>query len=104
MISREKIEAVWYSKASNDELQELLGITEYQLWMAKRFYDLPRRPSVPSGDDPDEETIAERCREVQAGWTPEERERRYVGRRSSPTTRSYLFTPTGLFVEAGPHL
>lgn len=104
MVSREKIEALWYSRHSNDELQELLGVTEYQLWLAKRTYGLPRRPSVPAGEDPDEATIAERCREVQESWSPEERARRYVGGRAGATTPSYLFTPTGLFVEAGPHL
>ena len=104
MVSREKIEALWYSRHSNDELQELLGVTEYQLWMAKRVYGLPRRPSVPP-DDPDEATIAERCLEVQANWSPEERARRFVGGRGGQVTMpSYLFTPTGLFVEAGPHL
>lgn len=36
--------------------------------------------SVPRAEDPDEQTIAQRCEEIQRGWSQEDREKRWVGR------------------------
>lgn len=78
-LTREQVEAVWFTKMSNDEVQAALGVTEYQLWMLKKHFALPRRPSVPAGDDPDPATIRRMCAETRAKWTPQEREARRVG-------------------------
>jgi hypothetical protein len=36
--------------------------------------------SVPRAEDPDEQTIAARCDEIQRGWSDDERAKRWVGR------------------------
>jgi hypothetical protein len=52
-----------------------------QLYKHLRFMNLLRKVRITKGSvDPDPETIAARCAEIQAGWTPEETSRRWVGR------------------------
>jgi hypothetical protein len=46
-----------------------------------RFANLLRTVRVVKGNvDPTPEAIAAKCAEIQAGWTPEEMSRRWVGR------------------------
>lgn len=86
MISQERIEELWYSEKSNDELMALLGLTKWGFWKAKAAYRLPNRVAfsaharpLKSRVDPDEETIAAMCLEFQRGWSDEERARRAAG-------------------------
>lgn len=80
-VTRERIEALWYTKKSNAELCAELGITKNQLWMAKQQFRLPMRDTRVHAE-PDEAEIARMCQEFQAGWSEEERARRYAGARS----------------------
>ena len=100
-LSREQVEAAWYSKMSNAEVEKALGVTTYHLWMLKKHYALPKRPSVPAGDDPDEATIKRMCAEFQAKWTPSERvSRRVGGGRSRWRLPSYTCNQAGQFSAA----
>lgn len=77
-VSREQIEKLWYTKQSNAELCAALGLTKNQLWTAKHHYRLPARDTRVFAE-PDADEIAAMCRVIQAGWSDEERDRRYVG-------------------------
>jgi hypothetical protein len=100
-LTREQVEAVWFTKMSNDEVRKALGVTDYQLWMLKKHFALPRRPSVPAGDDPDQATIKRMCAEFRAKWTPLERESRRVGgRRRRWRLPSYTCNQAGQFSAA----
>lgn len=57
------------------------------VWRHLKFRNLLRKQGVPTEvstewqpGDPTPEEISERCAEIQAGWTPEECSRRWVGR------------------------
>lgn len=80
-LTREQVESLWYTKKSNAELCAILGVTKNQLWMAKQQFRLPQRDTRLYAE-PDEGEIAAMCLEFQAGWSDEERERRYVAARS----------------------
>ncbi|NBW13942.1 MAG: hypothetical protein EBR82_38655 [Caulobacteraceae bacterium] len=87
MITRERLTELWFTDKTNAELAALVGCGKYKLWKLKRQYRLPDRPrGTPVEVDPDEATIAARCLEVQARWTPAERARRTVGGASRPVT------------------
>jgi len=64
---------------SEERMAELCGLTTSQI--SRRIQELWREAflSSPEWDDPDEQTIRERCDEIQQGWLPGVRERRYVG-------------------------
>ena len=52
-----------------------------QIWQHDQTKDLDQR--FPYWGDPDEQTIRERCLEIQAGWSDRERQKREVGRARS---------------------
>lgn len=83
-VTREQIEALWYTKKSNAELCVELGVSKNQLWMAKQHFRLPQRDTRLYAE-PDAAEIAAMCRVIQAGWSDEERDRRYVGATSVRT-------------------
>jgi hypothetical protein len=57
-----------------------------------RFANLLRTVRVVKGNvDPTPEEIAARCAEIQAGWTPEEMSRRWVGRAGIRRVPSKVF-------------
>lgn len=71
----------WKMKGlSEDRMAELCGTTTSAI--SRRIQDLWREAflSSPEWGDPDEETIRQRSAEIQQGWSPQERERRLVGR------------------------
>ena len=92
-VTRLQVEELWFTEKTNAELQEELGLSTWELWMVKKHYRLPRRPTNRKTDDPDEATIAARCLEVQERWSEEERARRMVGGRG--VTRIHRFSLAG---------
>jgi hypothetical protein len=57
------------------------GLHYSMVYKHLRFANLLRKVRVVKGNiDPTPEEIAARCAEIQAGWTPEEMSRRWVGR------------------------
>lgn len=77
-ITKEQLEELWYTSITNAEIERLLGLEGKSLVRLKQEFGLPDRPTH-HVVDPDEDTIAARCAEVQAGWTAGERKRRLVG-------------------------
>jgi hypothetical protein len=68
---------------SNERIADMCGTTTsaisrrlQEIWQACQQKSLMERPL----GDPDEETLRQRCEEIQRGWSDRERERRFVGR------------------------
>lgn len=63
-----------------ERIAELCGMTTSEI--SRRIQELWREAflSAPEWGDPDEETIRQRREEIQQGWSPQEKERRLVGR------------------------
>lgn len=79
MITKERLEALWYTNKSNTEIRAELGVGRDRLWQLKKIYRLPHRRAESVLGDPDEATIKRMCEEFQATWSPAERDRRRVG-------------------------
>jgi len=80
-----------------ERLSQMTGLTTSEI--SRRLQEVYTR----CPEDPDEETIARRCQEIQADWSDTDRQKRWVGRggRWSPTgvpgsvIRSALRSQTG---------
>lgn len=78
---------VWRSEMSNAEAMKALGVTRAQFYTLGQLHKLGRRVHVQASkarlgrEEPEitEDEFEARKAEVQARWTPEERERRIVG-------------------------
>lgn len=99
-IDADLLTALWTTERRSDELCEILGCTRGHLYHRAKRLGLPPRPEhleAPTGpgserDDPSEFEIAARAALIQATWTPEEREKRFVGpKRSRVELAHYIF-------------
>lgn len=77
-----RAEALYLSGLNVQRSAEATGLARSELYnhlkrkgMVRPMAEVFRR----AADDPDEATIKERAAEIQAGWSPEERRRRWVG-------------------------
>jgi hypothetical protein len=76
---------LWAAGLPQGEICDQLGIRSGSFYIVKRRYKLPprarakQRPTQ-SEPDPTAEEIAERAAEQRAKWSPEEEERRRIGR------------------------
>lgn len=76
-VTKEQVEELWFTELKNDEIARRLGLEGKALVRLKHLFGLPDRPTH-HVVDPDTDTIADRCAEVQAMWTESERRRRLV--------------------------
>lgn len=78
MVTKEQLEALWYTEMTNDEIARKLGVRAQRIWEYKNRFGLPPRAVCRTkvAVDPDPETIERLCAEIQATWSPAERARR----------------------------
>jgi len=77
---------LWTGGTPQHEICERLGIRPGSLWKIRERYKLPPREKIipqcdRDDDDPSPEEIADRAATIRMKWTPQEAERRIVGRR-----------------------
>jgi hypothetical protein len=82
VVDARKVFALWANpELGTLEIASRLGLTKSQIWCVSRRLRLPPRPRAEMErlSAPSPEEIAERCAQVRAGWSDEEREKRCVG-------------------------
>jgi len=84
----QKLFRMWYGPLTNAEIAEELGVSLSKLGALARQHKLkPRNTPAPVDNEnprpgePDQHEILQTLAEIQAGWSEEERLRRYQGKR-----------------------
>lgn len=81
---------------TRQEICRALGIRVGSWWAVCERYRLPKKPAPPrlrgpASPDPTLDEIRDRCLEVQATWSADERERRIVDRSGRVQVKGYAF-------------
>ena len=79
-MDRKKFEKVWKKAENVKEVCLRLKITEQSAYYWARKFELPMFCGIGDENTPTPEEIEERAAEVRKGWSPEEEQRRIVGR------------------------
>jgi hypothetical protein len=88
---------LWASGMPEREICQTLGIRCGSFYVVKARLKLPPRPKAKPEDEfaevepPTPEEIAERAAAIRSTWSPEEEERRRVGRPTAFRLRNYNF-------------
>jgi len=88
---------LWAAGVTEREICLELGIRHGSFWIVKDRYKLPTRakavasPGPAEVEPPSPEEIAERAAAIRATWSPEEEERRIVGKPTAFRLRNYRF-------------
>ncbi len=93
---------LWAAGVAEREICQTLGIRHGSFYVVKARLKLPPRAKAKPEDDfaevepPTPEEIAERAAAIRSTWSPEEEERRRVGRPTAFRMRNYRFDRQGV--------
>jgi hypothetical protein len=107
VVDARKVFALWANpELGTLEIASRLGLTKSQIWCVSRRLRLPPRPRAEMErlSAPSPEEIADRCAQVRAGWSDEEREKRIVGpRRRQWSMPAYAYDGRAVAFQATEH-